>query len=94
MTEMVQARVDSKIKHQAAKIFDSLGLDMSTGIKIYLAKVVKDKGVPFSLLTENGFTEEQEKRILAESKATMAAFKAGKIPKITSAAELHKYLLT
>ncbi len=94
MTELVQARVDSKIKRQAKKIFSDLGLDMSTGIKIYLAKVVSDKGVPFPLLTENGFTPEQEKMLLAEMEETMRDYKAGKIPAIKSIKELHKYALS
>ncbi|MEK7653244.1 MAG: type II toxin-antitoxin system RelB/DinJ family antitoxin [Patescibacteria group bacterium] len=94
MTELVQARVDKKIKRQAAKIFNSLGLDLSTGIKIYLAKVVRDQGVPFLLTTENGFTPEQEKKILAEIAAMEAAYKSGRRKPARSLKELEKQLLS
>lgn len=93
MTELVQARVDSKIKHQAAKIFNSLGLDLSTGIKVYLAKVVRDQGVPFTLTTDNGFTLEQEKGLLAEIAEMEADYKSGRLKPARNFAELKKELL-
>lgn len=94
MTELVQARVDSKIKHQAAKIFDSLGMDMSTGIKIYLATVVREQRVPFMLTTENGFTAEQENNMLAEIAAMEADYKSGRLKPARNFKELKKELLS
>ena len=93
MTELVQARVDKKIKSQATKIFHNLGLDMSTGIKIYLTRVAHDGGVPFQFVTENGFTPEQERQLLAESEETMRDYRAGRIKAAKSMKELKKMLL-
>lgn len=79
MNTTLQVRIDSKTKKSAAKILESLGLDLSSGIKIFLNQVLRSKGVPFPIMTENGFTPEQENKILAESKETMALYRAGKI---------------
>ncbi len=59
----IQVRIDEKTKKSANKVFDQLGVDMSSAIKIYLKQVVIYQGIPFRLLTENGFTLEQEEEI-------------------------------
>jgi DNA-damage-inducible protein J len=64
----IQIRIDEKTKKSSKKIFDELGLDMSSAIKIYLKQVIKQKGIPFMLLTKNGLTIEQENKILYSSK--------------------------
>ncbi|MEK7218016.1 MAG: type II toxin-antitoxin system RelB/DinJ family antitoxin [Patescibacteria group bacterium] len=51
----IQVRMDEKLKNRAEKIFESLGLDTPTAIRIFFAKVVADEGIPFSL----GWREEQ-----------------------------------
>ena len=58
MTTLVHIRVPVETKAKASKIFSKLGLDLSTGIKIYLAKVVEDKGIPFSMRTREGVLQE------------------------------------
>ena len=45
----IQIRVDEKIKKEATQIFNKLGMDMSTAIKIYLVKVISGKGIPFDI---------------------------------------------
>jgi DNA-damage-inducible protein J len=60
----IQIRIDEKTKKQASKVFKSLGLDMSSGIKLYLQQVSMRKGIPFLLYTENGMTVQQEGEIL------------------------------
>lgn len=49
MNNTVQLRVDGKTKHAVTAIFASLGMDVSTGIKIYLERVIKEDGIPFAL---------------------------------------------
>lgn len=62
----IQIRVDSQMKERAREIFDQLGIDMSSAIKLFLANVINTKSIPLDLKTENGFTQEQEKKILSE----------------------------
>ena len=64
----IQIRIDEKTKRSAKRIFDELGIDMSTGIKAFLKQVVQRKGIPFRLVTENGLTLKEELAILKVSK--------------------------
>lgn len=63
----IQIRIDEKTKKTAKKIFDDLGIDLSTGIKLYLKQVIIVKGIPFKLITENGLTPKEELEILKAS---------------------------
>ena len=62
----IQVRIDEKTKKKAKKVFKGMGLDISSGIKVYLNRVVKDEGIPFLVRTENGYTPEQERQIIKE----------------------------
>ena len=63
---VVLFRTKKSVKDKAAKIFSDLGLDMSTGLNIYLNRVVATHSIPFRVVTENGYTPEFEKSILAD----------------------------
>jgi len=93
MTSTVQFRVDTKTKQAVADIFASLGLDLSTGIKVYFQQVLLRKGIPFSLVTENGFTLAEEAKIIAEHKHINDAHKSGKIKPIKNWNTARKELL-
>ena len=66
--DTIQIRIDAKTKAAARKTLEELGLDMSTAVKLFLTNVINRQGIPFEILTENGFTVAQEKAILAEAK--------------------------
>ena len=61
----IQIRIDEKTKKQASKIFDDIGIDMSTGIKMYLKKVIAVKGIPFDVQVSND-TELKDFHALSE----------------------------
>ena len=46
----INFRIDDELKEESKEIFDSLGIDLTTGIKIFLTKVVREKGIPLSLI--------------------------------------------
>ena len=48
-TSIMQIRIDTNLKQEATAIFEELGLDLPTAIRIFLKKSVKDKGIPFDL---------------------------------------------
>jgi DNA-damage-inducible protein J len=50
-TTNINVRADSEIKSKAQAIFYSLGLDMSTAIKIFLRQTVRQNDIPFVLST-------------------------------------------
>lgn len=60
----IQIRIDEKTKNSAQKVLNTLGIDMTTAIKVYLNQIVIQKGIPFALITENGMIVEKEMEIL------------------------------
>lgn len=64
----LQVRIDEKTKNASKKIFEDLGIDMSSAVKLYLRQVVVHQGIPFKIVTENGLTLEEEDRILLAAK--------------------------
>ena len=61
MTEArLNIRVSSEIKEQAEAVFKELGMNMSTGINVFLNKVVKQRGIPFELSVSEDSTLELE----------------------------------
>ena len=67
MTSIINVRVDSHTKLAAQKTLEDIGLDLSSGIKLFLRNVVITKSIPLSLRTENGFTVAYEKMIIKEA---------------------------
>ena len=63
----INIRTEVATKREAQRVFKRMGLDLSTGVNMYLSRVVQDKAVPFTLRTINGFTPEYEARILKET---------------------------
>lgn len=47
MNTVINIRIDKKIKDGAQKTLASLGLDLSSGIKLFLNQVITEKGIPF-----------------------------------------------
>ena len=45
----LSVRVDSTTKKQAEAVFTALGMNMSTGINIFLAQVARSRAIPFAL---------------------------------------------
>ena len=45
----IQIRIEEDLKNKATEIFNSLGLDISTAIRLFLKKSVIDGGIPFEL---------------------------------------------
>ncbi len=88
MSTQLQIRIDAKTKKDAQKIFKGMGIDMSSGIKMFLQRVVNTETIPFPIVTKNGFTESQERRILDEVGTALKARK-----KYSSAIKLHKDIL-
>ena len=67
MTTTLQLRIDAATKAQAQKVLEKLGLDLSSGIKLFLTQVIRSRSIPFSIRTANGFTPAQERSMIKES---------------------------
>lgn len=42
-------RTDKDVKAQAEKIFDALGLNMTTAVNIFLRQAIRENGIPFEV---------------------------------------------
>ena len=51
LTSTINVNVDSDIKEEATILFNSLGLNMSTAINIFLRKAINVGGIPFDVRT-------------------------------------------
>lgn len=71
MNTTLQIRTNKKTKEKAKKIFNDLGLDMSSGINLFLSQVVNTESIPFELRTENGFTAKKERELIKEAEYTL-----------------------
>ncbi len=50
----IQIRVKESLKNKASKVFKNIGLDLSSGIKIFLAEVANNEAIPFCPATPKG----------------------------------------
>ena len=48
-TTVLQVRVDEELKNEAAELFENLGIDIPTAIRIFFKRAVAEKGIPFEL---------------------------------------------
>lgn len=88
MPSTIQVRTDAKLKKNAQKVLDQLGLDLSSAINVYLRQIVITGSIPFEIRTVNGFTPAQERRMLREAEE---AIKHGK--RYSSSEDMHRDIL-
>jgi len=84
----IQIRIDEKTKAKARKVFHKMGLDVSSGVKLYLNRVIEDESIPFIIRTENGYAPGEEQRMIREVEYLK---KHGK--RYTSTAEMWKDIM-
>lgn len=57
MAKTLQVRIDDDLKNQAMMVYDQLGIDLSTAVRMFLKKSVAVNGIPFD--TKNGSSRER-----------------------------------
>ncbi len=45
----LNVRTDKEVKAQAERIFEALGLNMTTAINIFLRQTIRENGIPFDV---------------------------------------------
>lgn len=65
---IINFRTKASVKKEASKIFDKMGMDMSTAMNTFLHSVIIHRGMPMNLVTENGYTVAHERELIAASK--------------------------
>ena len=49
-TSIVQFRVDDDLKKQATELYDKLGIDLSSAMRMFLKRSVSVNGIPFAMV--------------------------------------------
>jgi len=78
--EQIQIRIDAATKKEAKKIFDGLGIDISSAVKLFFRQVINAKNIPFELRGENGLTlrnAEALRESIVSAKNSGRSFKSG-----------------
>ena len=71
---LVQFRTDDVTRLKAAGICEKLGIDLPTYMRICIARLVQENGIPFSMKLDNG---EEKKAIQAMKQASGLARQNG-----------------
>ena len=67
---IIQFRVDDNLKAEATSVFEQLGLDLSSAMRMFLKRSVDVKGIPFPMVLE------QEAHKASEARALMREMQA------------------
>ena len=66
-TSLLQVRVEDYLKEQAAAIFENLGIDTSTAVRMFLKRAVMENGIPFRMtLPKQPYDAERGYRAMVE----------------------------
>lgn len=49
LTSIINVNVPKDVKEEATNLFNSLGLNMSTAINMFLKKAIYERGIPFEV---------------------------------------------
>ena len=65
---LLQVRVDDDLKKEASEVYEKLGMDLSTAVRVFLKKSVMMKGIPFdvSISEETSKIEEKTEKIFKQ----------------------------
>ena len=73
----VRARIDERLKDEAAAVLAEMGLTVSDVVRMTLTRVAKDKALPFELKVPNAETRAAIEESRAMMKARRARFNDG-----------------
>ena len=70
-TEMIDARVEPRLKHEAEAVLSEMGLSVAEAITLFYTQVTLQRGIPFAMRIPNAETREalrqaQEREHLTE----------------------------
>ena len=67
---LVQIRIDDELKAEATMIYEQLGIDLPTAIRMFLKRSVLENGIPFSMhLPESEYKAEGAVKAMQEMSA-------------------------
>ena len=76
-TSVLQVRVEEGLRSQAASIYEELGIDLQTAVRIFLKRSVMERGLPFGMTLQDNRSAATEVGIQAIRNMRESAEKAG-----------------
>ena len=73
---IVQFRVDDDLKLQASSVYEKLGIDLSSALRMFMKRSVMVNGIPFSMILEED-TYDSKKAIAAMNRLNASAKESG-----------------
>lgn len=68
MMAQISFRIDDELKEKSEELFNSLGMNLSTALTIFIKQSLREGGIPFALTTKTDpFYSESNMRALRES---------------------------
>lgn len=66
-TTLLQVRVEDSLKEEAAQVFERLGIDTSTAVRMFLKRAILENGIPFRMtLPKTPYNAERGYRAMVE----------------------------
>ena len=66
-TSLLQVRIEESLKDEAARVFERLGIDTSTAVRMFLKRAVLENGIPFRMtLPKEPYKAERGYRAMIE----------------------------
>lgn len=54
-TTSINLRIDKDLKKQAEELFETLGLNMTTAMNVFLRQAVREQGLPFKITAQTDY---------------------------------------
>ena len=88
LTSAINVNVPSDVKKEATKLFNDLGLNMSTAINMFLKRAIIERGIPFEVKEVNSTPSPELLEALEEGEQIIKDIESGKRKPYNSPAEL------
>lgn len=73
-SSLIQIRLDDELKSQACALYEALGIDLPTAVRMFIKRSVMIQGIPFSMsLPKQEYKAEQAVRAMQEISAQAQA---------------------
>lgn len=79
MKTSVNIKMEENVRDQAKKLFDELGLDMTSAVNIFLKAAIREQSIPFALSTtdQDKMQSELEKKLRLDIRTSEQEIKKG-----------------
>lgn len=71
MNSLISIRINPQTKKAAQKTLGELGLDLSSGVTLFLEQVIETESIPFAIATKRGHRLRHEKTLRKEIEWTL-----------------------